>query len=219
LSVSKLYNQYFSQGNLQSKYYDPNVAKLCYTYYPDRLIYSLPQQIEAVKDSWFIFLINNYSQFRSQISGVKSINKSGLFITFKNDSPLMYQGVDTLQTDLGTKITIGDGGLFSQPGQAVSNADKPYEYGSSQNRMSVISTPAGLFYVSQNQGKIFSYSGGLDEISQNSKKDMLDEKAIEARGLYSTKTLCAMVGCTPSSLKTKIFKLKIKIFKKKIQDA
>ena len=170
LSVSKLYNQYFSQGNLQSKYYDPNVAKLCYTYYPDRLIYSLPQQIEAVKDSWFIFLVNNYSQFRSQISGVKSINKSGIFITFKNDSPLMYQGVDTLQTDLGTKITIGDGGLFSQPGQAVSNADKPYEYGSSQNRLSVISTPAGLFYVSQNQGKIFSYSGGLDEISQNGLK-------------------------------------------------
>ena len=170
LSVSKLYNQYFSQGNLQSRYYDPNVAKLCYTYYPDRLIYSLPQQIEAVKDSWFIFLVNNYSQFRSQISGVKSINKSGIFITFKNDSPLMYQGVDTLQTDLGTKITIGDGGLFSQPGQAVSNADKPYEYGSSQNRLSVISTPAGLFYASQNQGKIFSYSGGLDEISQNGMK-------------------------------------------------
>lgn len=170
LSVSKLYNQYFSAGNLQSKYYDPNVAKLCYTYYPDRLLYSLPQQMEAIKDSWFIYLANNYAQFRSQISGVKSINKSGIFITFKNDSPLMYQGVDTLQTDLGTKITIGDGGLFSQPGQSVSNADKPYEYGSSQNRLSVVSTPAGMFYACQNQGKIFSYTGGLDEISQNGMK-------------------------------------------------
>jgi hypothetical protein len=170
LSVSKLYNQYFSQGIIQSKYYDPNVAKLCYTYYPDRLIYSLPQQIEAIKDSWFIYLINNYKQFRSQISGVKSINKSGIFITFKNDSPIMYQGVDTLQTDLGTKVTIGDGLLFSQPSQSVSNADKPYEYGSSQNRLSVISTPAGMFYVSQNQGKIFSYGQGLTEISQNGMK-------------------------------------------------
>ena len=170
LSVSKLYNQYFSAGNLQSRYYDPNVAKLCYTYYPDRLIYSLPQQMEAIKDSWFVFLTNNYAQFRSQICGVKSINKSGIFITFKNDSPLMYQGVDTLQTDLGTKITIGDGGLFSQPPQSVTNADKPYEYGSSQNRLSVISTPAGMFYACQNQGKIFSYVGGLDEISQNGMK-------------------------------------------------
>jgi len=166
LSISKLYNQYFSSGSLQSRYYNPIVANLCYTYFPDRIYYSLQQQDESLKDSWFIYLPNNYREFKSQISGVKSINKSGIFITFKNDSPQMFQGVDTLQTDLGTKITIGDGGLFSQPGQSVTNADKPYEYGSSQNRLAVISTPAGLFYASQNQGKIFSYGEGLKEISQ-----------------------------------------------------
>ena len=166
LSISKLFNQYFSSGALQSIYYDPKVSKLCYTYLPDRIYYSLQQQDESYKDSWFIYLPNNYREFKSQISGVKSINKSGIFITFKNDMPQMFQGVDTLQTDLATKITIGDGGLFSQPGQAVSNADKPYEYGSSQSRLAVISTPAGLFYVSQNQGKIFSYGDGLKEISQ-----------------------------------------------------
>jgi hypothetical protein len=165
-SISKLYNQYFSSGNLQSRYYNPKVANLCYTYYPDRIYYSLQQQDESFKDSWFIWLPNNYKEYKSQISGVKSINKNGIFITFKNDSPQMVQGVDTLQTDLGTKITIGDGGLFSQPGQVVSNADKPYEYGSSQNRLSVVSTPAGLYYVSQNQGKIFSYGESLKEISQ-----------------------------------------------------
>jgi hypothetical protein len=161
-----LFNQYFSSGNLQSRYYNPKVAKLCYTYYPDRIIYSLPQQEESSKDSWFVFLVNNYKEFKSQISAVKPINKSGIIITFKNDSPLMYQGVDTLQTELGTKVTIGDGGLFSQPPQAVSNSDKPYEYGSSQNRLSVIGTPAGIYYISQNQGKIFLYGGGLKEISQ-----------------------------------------------------
>ena len=167
LSVSKLYSQYFSAGSIQSKYYDPNVGKLCYTYYPDKIIYSLPQQNESNKDSWFIYLVNNYKQFISQISGVKSINKSGIFITFKNDSPLMFQGVDTLQTELGTKITIGDGGLFSQPQQSITNADRPYEYGSSQNRLSVISSPIGIFYISQNQGKILAYNQGLQEISQN----------------------------------------------------
>ena len=166
LSISKLYSQYFSAGNLQNRYYNPLVSSLCFTYFPDRIYYSLQQQDESYKDSWFIYLPNNYREFKSQISGVKSINKSGLFITFKNDSPQMFQGVDTLQTDLGTKITIGDGGLFSQPGQSVSNADRPYEYGSSQNRLAVISTPAGLFFGSQNQGKIFSYGEGLKEISQ-----------------------------------------------------
>jgi hypothetical protein len=170
LSISKAFSQYFSAGNLQSRNYDPYVAQLCYTYYPDRLYYSLPQQNESFKDSWFVYLPNNYNEFKSQISGVKSINKSGLFITFKNASPLMYQGVDVLQTDLATKITIGDGGLFSQPGQSVTNADVPYEYASSQNRLSVLSTPGGLFYISQNQGKIFSYSGGLKEISQSGLK-------------------------------------------------
>jgi hypothetical protein len=166
LSVSKLFNQYFSLGFTQSRYYDPEVAELCYTYYPDRIIYSLPQQQEAIKDSWFIYLVNNYKEFQAQISGVKSINKSGIFITFKNASPLMYQGVDTLETDLNTKITLGDGGLFSQPQQAVSNADASYEYGSSQNRLSVISCPAGIFYMSQNQGRVFTYGQGLQEISQ-----------------------------------------------------
>lgn len=166
LSISKLFTQYFSAGNLQSRYYDPKIAQLCYVYYPDRIYYSLQQQNESFKDSWYVFLPNNYKEFKSQLSGVKSINKSGLFITFKNDSPVLYQGVDTLQTDLNTKITIGDGGLFSQPGQSASNADRPYEYASSQNKWSVISTPAGLFFASQNQGKIFKYAGGLNEISQ-----------------------------------------------------
>ncbi len=165
LSISKLYNQYFSQGSLQSRNYDPIISDLCFTYYPDRLIYSLPVQDESVKDSWFIYLINNYKSFKSEINSVKKINDSGIFITFKNESPIMYQGVDTLETDLGTKITIGDGGLFSQPNQNVSAADEPYEYGSCQNRLSVISSPVGIFYMSQDQGKIFSYGQGLTEIS------------------------------------------------------
>lgn len=165
LSISKAFTQYFSQGTLQSRYYNPQVSQLCYTYYPDRIYYSLQQQDESFKDSWFVYLANNYKEFKSQVSGVKSVNKSGILITFKNDSPLMFQGTDQLQTDLGTKLTIGDGGLFSQPGQAISNADKSYEYGSSQNRLSVISTPVGIFYISQNQGKIFTYGQGLQEIS------------------------------------------------------
>jgi hypothetical protein len=166
LSITKAFSQYFSAGNLQHRYYNPSIAQLCYTYYPDRIIYSLPQQQEAIKDSWFVYLVNNYKEFKSQISGVKTVNKNGLIITFKNDSPIMYQGVDTLQTDLGTKITIGDGGLFSQPEQSVVNADRSYEYGSSQNRLSILSSPAGIFYVSQNQAKVFAFGQGLKEISQ-----------------------------------------------------
>ena len=175
LSISKLFTQYFSQGNLQSRYYDPNVSKLCYTYNPDRIIYSLPQQFESAKDSWFIFLANNYKEFKDQVNGVKNFAKTGIFITFKNTSPLVFQGVDQLETDSGTKITIGDGGLFSQTPQSVVIADKSYEYGSSQDSRSVASTPAGMFYISQNQGKVMSYTSGISEISQEGMKWWFNE--------------------------------------------
>ena len=165
LSVSKLFNQYFSSGNLQNRNYDPEVAELCYTYLPDRLLYSLPQQIESFKDSWFVFLADNYKEFESQISGIKPVGKTGLLMTFKNSSPLLIDGVDQREDYLGVKATIGDGGLFAKTPQNVTMADKTYEYGSSQNRLSVISTPVGIFYISQEQGKIFQYGQSLQEIS------------------------------------------------------
>ena len=170
LSISKVFTQYFSQGNLQSRYYNPIVSQLCYTYYPDRIVYSLPQQNESSKDSWFVYLVNNYKEFKNRITSVKAYAKTGMFITFQNSSPLMYQGVDTLQTDLGTKLTIGDGGLFSNPPQNVTIADVEYEYGSSQNKFGVIATPAGMYYISQNQGRVFAFEGGLKEISQQGMK-------------------------------------------------
>jgi hypothetical protein len=170
LSISKVFTQYFTQGSLQSRYYNPIVSQLCYTYYPDRVIYSLPQQNESSKDSWFVYLVNNYKEFKNRITSVKPYAKTGMFITFQNSSPLIYQGTDTLETDLGTKITIGDGGLFANPPQNVSIADNEYEYGSSQGKFGVIGTPAGMFYISQNQGRVFAFEGGLKEISQQGMK-------------------------------------------------
>jgi hypothetical protein len=170
LSVTKLFTQYFSQGATQSRFYDPRVSSQCYTYQPDRIIYSLPQQQESVKDAWFTYLANNYKNFQDEISGVKNFAKTGIFITFKNASPLMLQGVDELQTDLGAKITIGDGGLFARQPQNVVIADRPYEHGSSNSRLSIISTPAGMFYASENQGKIFTYNQGIQEISNKGMK-------------------------------------------------
>jgi hypothetical protein len=74
--------------------------------------------------------------------------------------------VDTLKTSLDTKITIGDGGLFSQPLQNVVNSDLSNEYGSCESLRSVVNTPIGLFFISQAQGKIFHFNGQtLDPIS------------------------------------------------------
>ena len=163
LSASRfLFNQYFTAGFLQGTSYDPNVAELCYVNFPNRITYSLQQQETSNIDAWLTFLPLNKVDFKSKLSAVKNFAKTGMFITFENDSPLIYQGVDTLQLDdSGTKVTVGDAGIFAQAPQNVVVSDRPYEYGSSQNKYAVVYTPAGLYYISQNQVKIISYKNGL----------------------------------------------------------
>lgn len=170
LSVSKSFFNYISWGNTQDRYYDPNLAETCYVYTPNRVIYSLPAQFESKRDNWLFFLPNNYKDFLSKVTTVKAVNKNGALIMFDKESPVQFMGVDQLQTDTGTKITIGDGGLFSQPLQNLMNSDKSYEYGSCQNRLSAINTPMGLFWISQNQGKIFRLMDGVKEISMTDNK-------------------------------------------------
>jgi hypothetical protein len=175
LSASRYYQGYSSWGAMQFRNYDPELAETCYTYYPKRVIYSLLQTKENRYDNWLIYLINNYRDFTSKVTTIKPIAKNGAMMLFDTEAPLQFIGVDTLQTDAGTKITLGDGGLFNQALQNIVNADDSYEYGSCQNRMSVINTPAGLFWISQNQGKIFNYGDGLTDITQSGMKWWFDE--------------------------------------------
>jgi len=165
LSVSKMITQVSSFGNVQPRDYDPTVAENCYMNYPKRLLYSLQAQKEAKKDFWRVFLANNYKDFKNKVSSIKSVNKSGAIIFFPYQSPQMFQGVDQLQTDLGVKITVGDGGLFQQPLQNIVNSDLSHEYGSVESIRAVANTPSGLFFISQAQGKIFQYTGKLDNIA------------------------------------------------------
>lgn len=160
LSVAKLFTNYFSWAATQSRDYSPFLSETCYVYRPRRAIYSLPAQFEGRRDNWLIYLPNNYYDFLSRVTCIKPVNKSGAVILFEAAAPVEFQGLDQLQTSLGTKLTIGDGGLFTQPMQALNNADRPHEYGSCQDRLSVINTPIGLFWISENQGKIFHLQGG-----------------------------------------------------------
>ena len=175
LGVSKFFSKMISWGMIQPRDYDPKVAEECHTHYPKRLIYSLQAQKEAKKDFWRVFLANNYKDFKNKVNVIKPISKSGAVILFPHLAPVMFQGVDTLQTDLGTKLTIGDGGLFSQPMQNVTNADLSHEYGSCESSRSVVNTPSGLFYISQQQGKIFQLGQGLTNIANNGMKEWFNQ--------------------------------------------
>ena len=181
LSQKRFWNTTF--GEIQPRWYDPEIAETCLTHYPKRLIYSLPiggvtlkslkqQKKEANKDFWRIFLSKNYRDFKAQVNVIKPINKTGALILFPTLSPQMFQGVDALKMDKnGSKLIIGDGGLFSQAFQNVANSDLSHEYGSCESARSVINTPMGMFYISQAQGKIFQYaSKGLTPISDQGMK-------------------------------------------------
>jgi hypothetical protein len=171
LSVSKLFNSSITWGSLLPRDYNPTVASKCFTYYGDRVIYSLPQQQENRKDNWRVWLVNNYQDFPSPITSIKPINRTGALFMMKRQSPLQFMGVEELKLDgTGARLTIGDGGLFNQPMQAIINTDQSYEYGSSQNRLAVVNCTHGVFWVSQNQGKVFQYAGGIKEISRNGMK-------------------------------------------------
>lgn len=170
LSVSKLFLNYVSWGSTQLRDYNPYLAETCYVYRPKRVIYSLPSQFESRRDNWLIYLANNYYDFMDRVTCIKPINKNGAVIFFDAASPVQFMGSDQLEFTSGNKVTIGDGGLFSQPLQNLINADRPYEYGSCQDRLSVVNTPAGVFWMSQNQGKVYNLANGIDEISMQDLK-------------------------------------------------
>jgi hypothetical protein len=118
----------------------------------------------------------NYKDFKNRVNVIKPISKSGALVLFPNLAPAMFQGVDQLQTDLGTKLTIGDGGLFSQPMQNLVNADTAHEYGSCESARSVVNTPSGIFYISQAQGKVFQYDGsGIVNIANSGMKQWFNK--------------------------------------------
>ena len=174
LSINNMFNQFTTYSTVQETTYDPLIAKLCYVYKPNEIIYSLPQDLESSEDAWFLYLPLNRVLFKNTVNSVKGFAQTGMFVTFKNESPLVFQGSEQLQLGSGTAVTLGDGNLFNMSPQNVVISENSYEYGSAQNKYGVISTPAGLFYICQNQGKIFTYNGGLKEISQNGMKKWFD---------------------------------------------
>ena len=173
LSVSKLFNSQITWGNMLDRDFDPKKAESCYSYYPNRVVYSLPQQDESKKDNWRVYLANNYKTFGSRVTAIKSINKTGALFMMAYQSPMQFMGVEELKLDAtGAKITIGDGALFSGPQQlqSIVNSDESFEYASCQNKFANLGCTHGVFWVSQNQGKIFQYAGQLKEISREGMK-------------------------------------------------
>lgn len=171
LSASRFFNQYISWGQCLRRDYSPVLAYTCFAYYPRRIVYSLPQEEELKKDNWRIFLPNNYKDFPSKVTVMKDIHKTGAIILQDDQSPQVFTGVESIASKSNTEYSVGTGQLFSQAIQSIVNVDNSYQYGSCQNKFSVVNTPYGLFWASQRAGKLFNYRGGqMDDIGNNGLK-------------------------------------------------
>jgi len=171
LNISNFPTQKYTHSILQARYYNPVTAEDCEIYYPTRAIYSLPSTSSTqIKDPWKVFLTNNVYDFNSRVANIK-INVDGTFLILQeNHPPLRFLAQDTLQLDLGTKISVGDAEVFERAPQALLATDSGYEYGTCQSTFGSTSTPYGVFWMSSKQGKIFQYSEGLKEISRTGMK-------------------------------------------------
>lgn len=148
--------------------YDP--LNKCFTYYKNRVIYSLPAFKDQKGDNWLIYLTNNYYDFPlSQFDAITSmhgIDNQQIMFLFNKSAPYVTIGRDQLQLDgSGVKVTIGDGGLFSREPRPLLFTD--HAYGNSQSRWAFNNTQFGSFYPSQRQGNIFNYTGKLEDVSQS----------------------------------------------------
>jgi len=163
LSASRSFVNMVSWSYGQPVYYDPIVAENCYVYHPRRVIYSLPQQNGSVVNAWTIFKANDYREFKSNISTIKSIGATGAIVIFKSDNPVMIQGNEQLELSV-TSITIGSGSFLSREAQSLSNADRSYQVGATQESLSVVNTPSGIYWVCPEQLRIFTITGGLIDL-------------------------------------------------------
>jgi hypothetical protein len=175
LSVSQHPVTKLRWGKMQDRDYNPTKAETCYTEFPQRLLYSLPQEILLKKDNWSVFLANNYKDFRSKISTIKAYQKTGICLLFEHEAPGIFPGVDELQLRSGTSITVGDGGLFLREMQSLINSDREYEFGSCQSRRGAINTPSGIYYMCLDQGKIFGIGNGLTEVSLRGNENWINQ--------------------------------------------
>ena len=167
LSANRFINQYITWGKCLRRDYTPELAYTCFSYFPRKVIYSLPQEEEQTQDNWRIFLPNNYKNFDDKVIAVKDLHKTGAIFLLESNPPMAFAGVETIDTKSTTAYTVGTGQLFDQSLQSISNVDGSYEYASCQSRFSIVNTIHGLYWVSQNTGKIFHYkSGQLTDVGQ-----------------------------------------------------
>lgn len=170
LSASKLYTNFISWGNILPRQFDFILFNEQYKYYPKKVIYSLRHVDGFRKDNWRYYLPLNYRDFKGKVCSIKPLNVQGALILFEDAEPILFSGVDQLQSTSGGKITIGDGGLFAENYQSIVNSDDELQNATCSSSKSVVNTPYGVFWISHKTGKILNYTNQVEDITKRGMK-------------------------------------------------
>ena len=163
-----VYDISYSKQNLEvyaiQQALDFNIATAtnCSPYWVNSVIYSLIASEDIHIDHWLYYLPGNIYNFPindfGYFTSMHGIDNQQIIFFFDKAGPYVSIGRDELQLDnSGTKVTIGDAGLFERPPRPITFTD--YKLGSSSSRFSFKPTAYGNYFVSQQSGKVFEQQG------------------------------------------------------------
>lgn len=158
------YNTTFSKQNKENTFthLPPDwVAKMCYTHYPFRAIYSDAQNTDADNriNSWLIYRALSYYDFPQNYGSLISldgIENHGVLARFENKS-LLYNRLLTIDTNNPQAAYVGNQVMFKQS-PPIDFADTDIGYVGSQHKM-LLRVPGGQITIDAKRGQIFFISG------------------------------------------------------------
>lgn len=166
LSPERLFTKsdYINRGTMQSLLYDPIYSAEHLESFPNRIMYSDPDEDIDISDGWRTFRRNDLYDFNDEVTSVLTRGENDALILFKNSSPVTFVAGTELLTSQelqqNMRLTVGSAELFNKKNMRHIMGNDSFEYGSCQDSLSAISSPAGVFYISQDQGKILQYKSG-----------------------------------------------------------
>ena len=173
-----LYNKDFSKSDSVKPYFSLDInfeyCKDCRELFPTRIIYSEQGNQEQTRDTYRIFLANNYRDLPAHTGELTNlfINFDELYAHTKQSLYKIVTKPYSIQTDQ-TTLYVGTGEFFSVPPRELISTK--YGYGGSNCKWGTITTEFGTVYVDDLTGKVFLLGESPKEISGVGMRNWFEE--------------------------------------------
>lgn len=168
-----LYNKDFSLSDTTKPYFSLDInfeyCKECREKFPTRIVYSEQGNQEQTRDTYRIFLANNYRDLPANTGEITNlfINFDELYAHTKQSLYKIVTKPYQINTDQ-TTLYVGTGEFFSVPPRELISTT--YGYGGSNCKWGTITTEFGTVYIDNLTGKIFQL--GIGDKGQPSNKEI-----------------------------------------------